>query len=88
MKRAVLLSLICCAALSAAGIKQPKYFARRDYPSGGGLVIVGDVTGNGRLDIVAIATTQRVSTLLGNGNGTFKAAKVWDIQWGSCMEGR
>ena len=51
----------------------PTFFARRDYPSSGGSVAVGDINGDGVPDLVAVAPPT-ISAMLGNGNGTFRAA--------------
>jgi hypothetical protein len=46
MKRAVWLSIVCCALLAAAYLKVPMFFARQDFPPTGGAVAVGDVNGD------------------------------------------
>ncbi len=80
MRNAVLL-ILCCSALAAPTITQPKFFARRDYPSGGVYVSVADVNGDGKPDIIGVGGFPTVSVLLGNGNGTFRAPTNSDVQW-------
>ena len=81
MRSAVLLSILCCSALAAPTITQPKFFARRDYPSSGGHVSVADVNGDGMPDIIAVDWTTTVSALVGNGNGTFRAPVTSGLGW-------
>jgi hypothetical protein len=81
MRIAVLFLILCCATLSAA-VKQPTFLARRDYPSAGGFVAVGDVTGDGIPDMVAVGLNGDVSTLIGNGDGTFRDA-VSSVNFGA-----
>lgn len=69
MKRASLLSLLCCGL--AAAVTQPQFYARRDYPSAPGYIAVADVNGDGIRDVVTMSSTG-IHTLLGNGNGTFR----------------
>ncbi len=71
---------LCCSALTAA-VKVPGFVARRDYPSAGGVVVLGDVTGDGIPDIVAVAAQDTVSTMPGNGNGSFGNAVNTPVQW-------
>jgi FG-GAP-like repeat len=42
---------------------------------------VGDVNGDGIPDVVAVGSENLVSTLLGNGNGTFRPAITMNVQW-------
>jgi len=58
-----LLALILCSTLSAA-VTIPEFLARRDYPSAGGKVTVGDVTGDGIPDIVAAAFGYSISVMI------------------------
>jgi hypothetical protein len=55
--------LILCSTLSAA-VTIPEFLARRDYPSAGGKVTVGDVTGDGIPDIVAAAFGYSISVMI------------------------
>jgi hypothetical protein len=57
------------AVASATSPTMPTFYARRDYPSAKGFVAVADVNGDGIPDIIALGDT--ITTLLGNGNGTF-----------------
>jgi hypothetical protein len=66
MRIAVLLSVVCCGVVAAATIRQPKFFARRDYDSGQ----IGDVNGDGNPDILLPADGS-VGIALGEGIGTF-----------------
>jgi FG-GAP-like repeat/FG-GAP repeat len=79
MRNAVLLSILC-GGLLAAAIKQPQFAARRDYPVAHGLVYVGDVNGDGIPDIVAVGVHE-INTLVGNGDGTFRAARTSPMRW-------
>ena len=72
MKRAVCLSILSYTILAAAGITQPVFFARRDYPSATGYAIIADVNNDGIPDIVSVSFVNGIDTLLGNGNGTFR----------------
>jgi len=80
MKTAALALILSCGNLAAA-VTVPDFFARRDYPSAGGNVIVGDVTGDGILDVVAVAAEASISTMVGNGYGSFKAAVTTTVEW-------
>src|ERR1700722_6069435 len=82
MRNAALLLILCSVAL-AGSITPPRFFARRDYPSvgGAGSVAVGDVTGHGILDIVAVSRQYNVGVLQGNGNRMFRAAVTTTVQW-------
>jgi FG-GAP-like repeat len=82
MKSAVLLSILCCGTLTAA-IRQPKFYARRDYRCefAGGRVAIGDVNGDGIPDVVSVGFGYSISTLLGYGNGTFRTAVTTPNQW-------
>ena len=80
MKLAIAGLVLCCGALTAA-VKVPGFLARRDYPSAGGFVAVGDVTGDGIPDIVAVTSQDVVSTMPGNGKGTFGNAVNTAVQW-------
>ena len=45
-----------------------------------GMMVVGDVNGDGRLDVAAANySSNSVSVLLGNGNGTFAAQKTFGV---------
>jgi len=70
MRSLVLLFVLCCGGLAAQTIKQPTFFARRDYPGAGGTVAVADVNGDGIPDVITSGGPY-LSILLGNGNGTF-----------------
>jgi len=72
--------VLCCSTLTAA-VTVPEFFARRDYPSAGGNVMVGDVTGDGILDVVAVAAEYSISTQVGNGYGSFRAAVTTTVEW-------
>jgi FG-GAP-like repeat len=63
--------LLCSTCASSVGLKQPQFFARRDYPSAPGYVAVADVNGDGIPDVVSMSSTG-VHTLLGKGDGTFR----------------
>jgi Bacterial Ig-like domain (group 3)/FG-GAP-like repeat len=48
------------------------------YPIAGSsasAAVLSDINGDGKLDIVAVSADQQISVLLGNGDGTFQAAK-------------
>jgi hypothetical protein len=66
---ALLVSLGCVNLSSATTV--PNFFARYDYPSARGFVVVTDVNGDGIPDIVGLSATT-ITTLLGNENGTFR----------------
>ena len=80
MKLAIAGLVLCCGALTAA-VKVPGFLARRDYPSAGGFVALGDVTGDGIPDVVAVASQDTVSTMPGIGNGAFGNAVTTVVQW-------
>jgi hypothetical protein len=69
MRSVVLLFVLCCGAPAAQTIKQPTFFARRDYPTAFGWVAVADVNGDGIPDVIT-SGGPFLSILLGNGNGT------------------
>ena len=74
MKRAFCLSILCfgaCRGALAAHVPQPKFAARRDYPSAGGYVSVADINGDGIPDVISIYQTY-IATLLGNGDSAFR----------------
>src|SRR5579862_7391661 len=72
MRKAALVLILFCGALTAA-VKEPKFFARRDYPSAGGRISIGDFNGDGIPDLVAVGFSYTVSTMLGNGDGNHPA---------------
>jgi len=80
MKIAALSLILCCVTLSAA-VTPPIFFARRDYPSAGGHIAIGDVTGDGMPDVVTVASQYQISVLQGNGNGTFRNAVTTYVSW-------
>jgi hypothetical protein len=58
--------------------KASQTFATQSQSSG--LMVVGDVDGDGKLDLVTMHTTAtRGGVLLGNGNGTFKAQTTFTV---------
>ena len=57
-----------------ATFQAPQTFAS---PAGNAGVALGDLTGDGNLDMVIGSTGSNVETLLGNGNGTFQAAQTF-----------
>jgi hypothetical protein len=80
MKNSAVLLILCCGALTASDTK-PKFSARRDYPSAGGQIVIGDVNGDGIPDVVTIAAQYQISSLLGNGNGTFRPSITTVTTW-------
>jgi hypothetical protein len=80
MRIGILASILCCSILTAAAAV-PEFFARRDYPSAGGRVLLGDVNGDGIPDVVAVSYVSRISTLLGNGLGSFSAAVNMNLEF-------
>jgi hypothetical protein len=81
VRKLALLSILFCSSLIAATIQRPAFSARRDYPSAGGRIVVGDVNGDGIPDVVAVGSENLVSILLGNGNGRFRPAVTMNVQW-------
>src|SRR5438105_2001672 len=84
MKRFLLLFLVSCGVLVSA-VKQPTFFARRDYTGVpfdgdapfGGQIAVGDVNGDNKLDILFSETGPHgIRILLGNGTGTFHSGPI------------
>src|SRR5277367_1824762 len=71
MRIAVLVSILCCGA-AVGTVTQPDFYARRDYPLATGFVSVADVNGDGIPDVIGISHSIAITTLLGNGNGTFR----------------
>jgi hypothetical protein len=49
-----------------------------DYDSGGGLVAVADVNGDGKPDVVVVANSE-VGVQLGNGDGTFQPVVAYNL---------
>ena len=88
MKYSLSISFLFCGLLTAASIKQPTFLARRDYPSAGQYVTVGDVNGDGIPDIIAVSVQYRVSVMLGKGDVTFRSAvnsTLWEFQYGAII---
>jgi hypothetical protein len=80
MNRTLALSFLCAGVVAGSStIIQPTFSARRDYPSAGGRVLIGDVNGDGIPDIVAVGFSCCISTMLGNGNGTFRPPKTFTV---------
>jgi hypothetical protein len=82
MRKAAFAMILCYSTLTAA-VTVPQFFSRRDYPSAGGFVAIGDVTGSGIPDVVAVSIEYSISVLLGNGYGSFKAAVNTTTNWQS-----
>src|SRR5437762_765589 len=64
----------------------PRAASARSYAAGAGpySVAAGDVNGDGTLDlVVANSLANSISVLLGNGDGTFQAARTFDAGLGS-----
>jgi hypothetical protein len=68
--RTALVLFVLCSATAAQTVPQPTFYARQDYP-GNGQVRVADLNGDKIPDVVA-TFGDRVMTLLGNGDGTFR----------------
>jgi hypothetical protein len=79
MKNAIL-ALAFRSTLSAA-MTIPEFFAGRDCALAGGFVAVGDVTGNGIPDVVAVTGKAGITTLLGNGYGSFSTVFTTVAGW-------
>src|SRR3989442_1462779 len=85
------LGLLVAATLSFSwtfpnsALAQTVSFATQTFPSGPNpqVVAVGDFNGDGKLDLaVANAGSTTVSVLLGNGDGTFQAARTFAVKIG------
>ena len=48
-------------------------------------VAVGDVNGDGRLDLITVNADNTIGVLLGNGNGTFQAPKTFSDLGGDAL---
>jgi len=72
--RSVLLFFFGWSAIAAAANGPATFFARRDYGPGADFVQVADVNGDGIPDLVEVSgASNEITTLLGNGDGTFRA---------------
>ena len=73
MRTAVVLSILCCGAVTGA-IRQPTFLARRDYPFYAPVVTVADVNGDKIPDMIVTSPFGNdISIWLGNGFGAFSA---------------
>jgi len=69
--------LLTVVQVCSAQVLSPSFVARMDFPVGQQPVAIatGDFNGDGKLDIVtANGSSNDVSVLLGNGDGTFQTA--------------
>ena len=80
-----LLALLLPESMNASALYKPAQI----YPSGGmdaGFVAIADLNGDGKMDVVVsntfacntCTTNGSVGILLGNGNGTFQAVRIYD----------
>jgi len=68
--RSIILFLLASTAMAGAS-KPARFFARRDYPGNGYTIRMADINGDKIPDL--IKSSGGVATLLGNGDGTFRA---------------
>ena len=63
----------------------PSFLSPVDYPAGSApeAVVTGDFNGDGKLDLATAGNNGSVSVLLGNGDGTFQAAKTSSVSYGT-----
>ena len=71
-----LAALACCGAAGAKGLYPTQFIDTLNSPAA---VVMADVNGDGKQDIIEIGSDQTVAVLLGNGDGTFNSPNAYYV---------
>lgn len=71
-----LVALACCGAAAAKGLYPTQFIDTLNSPAA---VVMADVNGDGKMDIVEIGSDQTIAVLLGKGDGTFDPPNAYYV---------